>query len=1571
MHRRWHSPTRHLRMFAWLVALAGLGSAQPVAEDGEPVLVKDIVLATQSSDPASLTVSGGRLYFTALDEATGRELWRTDGTGAGAVLVKDIEPGPAGSYPDDLTDVGGTLFFTASDDMGFRGLWKTDGTAAGTVLVKAVRARRFFDVDGRLFFWGDDGVHGEELWTSDGTTGGTRLVLDITEGPWGSQPGPMAKVNGRLFFWVRSWAGGCELWTSNGTAAGTRFVYVFFSQPSSSSMASLGDTLVFAANDGRLGVELWRSNGTRAGTSLVAEVQPGPEGSNPDQLTAVDGAVLFAATGPATGRELWRTEGTTASTAIVSDIWPGPFGSIRDPEAVGHGGMLFFLADDGESGEELWRSDGTEAGTTLVRDIGPGSTWGQVSDVTVAAGGLFFVVERFSPTPSLWTSDGTAAGTRLVRRFGAAGVADGKVAQLTGAAAALFFVADDGTLGREPWVSDGTEAGTRLVADVNTRGVGSDPTQLTAVGSALFFTPAAPGLNRDLWRSDGTAGGTALVRDLWPWGGPETAWLTDVNGVLFFSSDDGERGRELWRSDGTPDGTRLVGDLCPGSCGSYPRALVKVGGTLLFWTDGGTPALWRSDGTAAGTVLVQSFTGAWPDEAPIVQAATRGTLYFWVERSGVEELWRSDGTTGGTVLIAAAPAGATVMTGQSVLVDAGSTVFYQLRTSTGAHELWKTDGTAAGTVRVREFGAGGWSDPLSGLTSVGGILYFAAHDSEHGRELWRSDGTTAGTVIVADIEPGPAGSNPAGLVNRRGTLVFWARTSAAGEEPWRSDGTEAGTTLVKDIWPGSGGSGRTGVEGGVAVVNGTVYFQANDGIAGNELWQTDGTAAGTRLVGDILAGPNGAEPMLLTAAGAALYFTADDRVHGRELWKAPVPPPQPPRLHPVTGPLTAGGRNVLYGSDFTPGSVVKLYVATPAGPVAYGPYPPAGRGADWIAWTLPAEEASGPCAPWFCLGNGFAAVQVINTDEGFLASNVVGALLLGEASAGFPSITHINTLGLAPPDPGVSLAHIDTAVPKGFWITVEGTGFADPVVNLFAAAGNVGPLTPMAGATATRLQVLIPVGAPTGPGTFQVVNRPSYRVSNAVAAVIGRQLGISSVSVTGSTITVTGTGFSPVSVVNLFNRQGDGVVNLGGYGPGGLARIPLAIASDTLFTFERPAGAEAGPAFLEVLNPPFIPFASSGADPDGAFTMPAPAPEVTRQRTDANDLAAASTRDAAASAAARAASSRETVRWTRAAGAVADGSTLRMLGVDDLLGTGSPAGSRTGTPWAAGARSTRALVDGDGDAAWTVGTDATDLAFGLSTDDTDGTLADIDHAWRLDAATRELQVWERGTRQARLGTWAAGDRLRVGVRGDRVEYWRNDVLAWTSTHAPRYPLVVDASLGAPGATLRNVRLAGRLGTVVEWPAQDGVAAGSMRATATGAPRGAHRLAGSLPAESGAARGRRLALGVPAATLAVSANLRGDAAIGFGTTGCDYCLVRRGDVLEVRHAGIVRGAWSAVAARCRVEIDAAGVVRYWADEVRLDEAPLGAADRTGPGVRGWLGTPGAAIAGAIVTEGPGR
>jgi hypothetical protein len=651
-----------------------------------------------------------------------------------------------------------------------------------------------------------------------------------------------------------------------------------------------------------------------------------------------------------------------------------------------------------------------------------------------------------------------------------------------------------------------------------------------------------------------------------------------------------------------------------------------------------------------------------------------------------------------------------------------------------------------------------------------------------------------------------------------------------------------------------------------------------------------------------------------------------------------------PLLGKPAAPLVIGKGNTVAGTSLTAGSMVKLFVSTAAGTKAYGPYKPTGWTPESLTFSIPRDVAP---------GNGFVAVQVVNTDTGYQESNLVGALLAGEASLGLPTITHIDGTAVAPADLRVGLAHIDTVVRKGATVTLTGTGFADPVVNVFTAAGNIGPLEPLAGATATEIRVAIPNSAPTGPGNFQVVNRPGYQVSAAVAAVLGAVPTISRVSASGGTITVDGTGFSPVSVINLYNKQGEIVLNLGGLGSGG-AKVPLTVTRDTRLSFSRPPGAMAGAAFVEVLNPPFIPFASSRTDPDGAFAMPDAPPPILF--TDAapvpGETDAAATSD---STSATTGATREVVTWTRPVRAVVDGDTL------SLAATGSspdPAASA----WRAGARSTHAILEGDGSVAWTVTPEAGDLAFGLGSRDADATPSDLAFAWRLDASTRELQVVERGVLKAAAGTYAPGDRLRIAIRNGVAEYTRNGASVWTSDQAPRYPLVADASLGAPGAELSGVQLAGRLGAVADWPAQPRLTATSMRAAIAARSAASPRpllIGGATVVEADAS-----------GTRAVSATLAGTAGIGLGAAACDYCIVRTGGAVEVRHAGEVRGRWLADGeARCRVEVTAGGSVRYWAGDLWLDEAPLGGTPALA--LRGWLGpAPGAAIVGATCSAGCG-
>lgn len=340
------------------------------------VRLKDIRPGLLSSSPSELVVHDGTLYFGAFTDASGFELWKSDGTEAGTVLVKDIRPGSGSSSPRLFTSVDGTLFFFAFTPAAGYELWKSDGTEAGTVQVIDIRPGpassvgtfHFFlapitGFKGELLFTANDGSSGDELWKSDGTALGTVRVKDIAPGPLGSFPIEPTIVNGALFFAAADPVGGSELWKSDGTEAGT--VRVKDINPGvASSLLGLGNqlavsdgSLIFAARDAVSGQELWKSDGTYAGTVRLMDIEPGsgwgiPEFGSPP-ITTVGKVCFLRASDGVRGAELWKTDGTAKGTVLLQDIALGAGSSDPDLFAAA-GSRVFFSANDNITGRELW-----------------------------------------------------------------------------------------------------------------------------------------------------------------------------------------------------------------------------------------------------------------------------------------------------------------------------------------------------------------------------------------------------------------------------------------------------------------------------------------------------------------------------------------------------------------------------------------------------------------------------------------------------------------------------------------------------------------------------------------------------------------------------------------------------------------------------------------------------------------------------------------------------------------------------------------------------------------------------------------------------------------------------------------------------------------------------------------------------------------------------------------------------------------------------------------------------------------------------------------------------------------
>lgn len=85
-------------------------------------------------------------------------------------------------------------------------------------------------------------------------------------------------------------------------------------------------------------------------------------------------------------------------------------------------------------------------------------------------------------------------------------------------------------------------------------------------------------------------------------------------------------------------------------------------------------------------------------------------------------------------------------------------------------------------------------------------------------------------------------------------IYFPANDGISGDELWKSDGTTNGTILLKNINAAAGSGAKC-----FHSVGNILFFIADDGINGEELWKTDGTSAGTKLVKDITPGSTNTE----------------------------------------------------------------------------------------------------------------------------------------------------------------------------------------------------------------------------------------------------------------------------------------------------------------------------------------------------------------------------------------------------------------------------------------------------------------------------------------------------------------------------------------------------------------------------------------------------------------------------------------------------------------------------------------------------------------------------------------
>jgi ELWxxDGT repeat protein len=334
--------------------------------------------------------------------------------------------------------------------------------------------------------------------------------------------------------------------------------------------------------------------------------------------------------------------------------------------------------------------------------------------------------------------------------------------------------------------------------------------------------------------------------------------------------------------------------------GSYPLVFAKTNDAFYFTAENNTYGreLWKSDGTENGTELlidINSNPNINNGESLVNNLTVVNNLLYFTATDGINglELWKSDGTENGTVMVKNINESSEndYNTAPKNLFAFQDKLYFSAYTNVNGWELWVSDGTANGTILLKDINEGTNSSEPYNFVSFNNNLYFIASNNLYGREIWKTDGTENGTILLKDISSGPNNGVSGDLISSNNNLYFTATSDNdntiidyQGYELWKTDGTESGTRIVKDIAFGSQSS-MTHLSG--IALNESLIFTAYTQDFGYEVWKTDGTESGTVLLKNI----NNTNLNSILSENQyvkfnnEIYFLADDNVNGTEIWK--------------------------------------------------------------------------------------------------------------------------------------------------------------------------------------------------------------------------------------------------------------------------------------------------------------------------------------------------------------------------------------------------------------------------------------------------------------------------------------------------------------------------------------------------------------------------------------------------------------------------------------------------------------------------------------------------------------
>lgn len=549
--------------------------------------------------------------------------------------------------------------------------------------------------------------------------------------------------------------------------------------------------------------------------NMLKDIAPGSSGSTLGGFTSLpNNDVIFSVNSPTTAIGLWKTDGSTIgtirfkqgiTTTTISSSVPGGFSNIN---YIDYLNKKFFVANT--PGFILWKTDGTLAGTDSI----PVPTLIDVAYIALNNNLLYFAGTTLAEGRELWRTDGTITGTYMIKDLWP-GTNTGLLSYLTFYNNEIYFIANDGISGEELWKSDGTSAGTVLIKDINPGSNGASISTIKVANNGIYFIANDGVVGSEPWFTSGTNANTNLVCDLnlgasGSFASPE---VFNYNNSYFIY------GQKIIKSSGSPATTSSITITEPIISGlKLFNSRLHYISTVHIFPAVDTIKLKSVDLNLVIDQTIKSFTLNNATPLPAValfnqQVNSKLLITLW----GYNSLDHNfsiitNGTTNGSKLFTNVCSSGHYTQGYSIAFD---------------------------SINKKIYFPNSYNNPLNGV--------------EPGYADMQND-----TIIqIKDLSPGLTcsyyfGSSPYWsfkLFSLNNKNYFIAETPSVGEEIFETDFTPTGTFLLKDIYPGSSSFqnpgapitnhysyGNLGLYGRSIVTPNNIFFTANDGVNGLELW---------------------------------------------------------------------------------------------------------------------------------------------------------------------------------------------------------------------------------------------------------------------------------------------------------------------------------------------------------------------------------------------------------------------------------------------------------------------------------------------------------------------------------------------------------------------------------------------------------------------------------------------------------------------------------------------------------------------------------------------------------------